>query len=44
MDHSVTRDPEQTGHHRTLVVVIALMGVALLALFWLLAAPAAGIG
>ncbi len=44
MNHSVTRYPEQTGHHRKLVVVLALVGFALLVLFWLLVAPAAGIG
>ena len=42
MDHSVMHMPERRESHRTLVIVIALVALGLLALIWLLAAPAAG--
>ncbi|GEM_PF-5057024 len=40
----VTRKSRQAGSRRALMIVVALAAIALLALAWLLAAPAAGLG
>ena len=42
MDPSVPRITEPSRRHRTLTIAIALAALGLLALAWLLAAPAAG--
>ena len=42
MGHSVPHTTEQSRHHRAVVIAVALAALGLLALAWLLAAPAAG--
>jgi len=43
MDRSATRSSAEPGRHRTAIIVVAVAAIALLALAWLLAAPAVGI-
>ena len=46
MDESVSRragsTPDGAGHHRTIVIIMAVAALVLMAAVWLLTAPAAG--
>ena len=46
MDESVSRragsTPDGAGHHRTIVIIMAVAALVLMAVAWLVTAPAAG--